>query len=241
VRPSSSARRSASFVFVLVVLALAVCGACRVDVGVGVDVGAGGSGLVSVTATLDRAAVEAVGDVAKELRLDDLRTAGWTVDAVSKTASGGAVVTVSHPFSEPSQVRTLIADVAGGGGPFTGFSLAQQRSFLRTSTQLRGRVDLSSGLGAFSDPALTSALRGTAAGPLGVPDARLLGEGDTFHLTVSAHLPGQDPVTFSPALGGPAVSVAASSRAWNLVNVAALSVAVAAAVALGVVLLRYRQ
>jgi hypothetical protein len=210
-------------------------------VGVGVEVDAGGSGSVSVTATLDKAAVDAVGDVAKEVRLADLRRAGWTVAPVSKTPGGGASLTASHPFSDPSQVRSLVADVAGTGGPFAGVTLSQQRSFLRTSTELRGRVDLSGGLGAFADPALTSALRGTAAEPLGVPDARLMGPNDHVDLSVSAHLPGRDPVTWRPTLGGPPVALAASSRAWNLANLTSLSVAMAAAVALGVVLLRYRR
>jgi hypothetical protein len=197
--------------------------------------------MVSVTATLDRAAVDAVGDLSKEVRLADLRRAGWSVAPVERTAGGGAVLRASHPFSDPSQVRSLISDVAGASGPFAGVSLAQQRSFLRTSTQVRGRVDLSGGLGAFADPALTSALRGTAADPLGVPEARLLGPDDHFSLSVSAHLPGRDPVTWEPALGGPPVVLVASSRAWNMANLTSLSVAVAAAVALGVFLLRYRR
>jgi hypothetical protein len=205
------------------------------------DVDAGGSGSVSVTATLDKAAVEAVGDVSNEVRLADLRRAGWTVGPVSKTSSGGASLVVSHPFSDPSHVQALMAEVAGASGPFESVSLAQQRSFLRTSTQLRGRVDLSGGLGAFADPALRSALRGTQSEPLGVPDSRLLGPDDHVGLSVSAHLPGRDGVTWEPVLGGPPVSLAASSRAWNLANVGSLAVAVAAAVALGVFLVRYRR
>jgi hypothetical protein len=218
---------------------MAVCGACRVDVGVELDVGARGHGTLSVVATLDAAAVEAIGDVGQSVAVGDLRKAGWAVDPVV-ARGGGAVLRARHRFSNAAQVSQLMGDLGGG---FSGVTVRQQRSFLRTTTSLRGQVDLGRGLASFSDPALQEALDGSPSTPLGVAEDRLLDgkpASEVFGLDVEASLPGRDAVRWDPVVGGPPVSLTASATQWNVGNLASVAVAVAAAFALAMVLLRYR-
>lgn len=199
--------------------------------------------MVSATAVLDRDAVEAVGDLDRLLARDDLTRAGWTVAPVVRRPGGGAVVRASHPFSNPSQVAPLVRDLAGDGGAFSGVSVRQRRSFFKTSTSLRGQVDLEGGLGSFADPSLVAALRGSEDTPLGVTEDHLL-EGrpvaEVFGFDLVARLPGRDTVRWHPVVGGAPVSIVAAAQQWNVVNVGALAVVVVGVFALVAVRLRYR-
>lgn len=252
-------------------------GACRVDARVAVDAEADGSGRVTVTATLDPDAVtrlvgEAAGDPAlanpaTRIRVDDLRDAGWTVVGPDETPAGGLRVVARHDFSDPAEAAALLAEVAGGAGPpvtpgadaaVTGapireVRLRQERTFFKTRTTFAATVDLSAGLGAFTDPDLRAALRATDGAPLGITREQLEERfggplADLLGLDVTVQLPGQltevnsptGATTWSPALGERAALTAASEQ-WNVRNVAALVVALVAGLALVVVLVRRRR
>ena len=58
--------------------------ACQADISVGVDTKTDGSGVVRVAANLDKEAATSAG----KLSLDDLKAAGWSVDAPRPTAGG---------------------------------------------------------------------------------------------------------------------------------------------------------
>ncbi|MYE68385.1 MAG: hypothetical protein F4236_09780, partial [Acidimicrobiia bacterium] len=66
--------------------ALLAASACEVDVGVDVDVAENGSGTVSLGVSFDRAAADALGDLASHLDLDDLALAGWDVTGPAREA-----------------------------------------------------------------------------------------------------------------------------------------------------------
>lgn len=174
------------------VSALLVCGACRVDTSVGVDARADGSGDVRVEVRLDDEAVEQVGDLSQQLRVEDLRAAGWTVSGPSKVDGGGVEVVAEKAFSSPDGAGRAIAEISGEDGPFRDFELLVDRSFLKTEASFTGEVDLTAGIERFSDDALRERLGGQ---PLGFDPAELerrLGTAmnRVFRFQVAVRLPG---------------------------------------------------
>src|SRR4051794_27316348 len=148
-------RRPARILVVALAGLVAVLGtACQVTVAVGVDANADGSGLVTVTATLDKDAAAQAGSLA----LDDVRDAGWTVDAPRTLADGGQSIRATKPFSTPAGLTVVMAEVSGPTGPFHDFHLTRHQSALATKTAFTGTVDLTGGLGAFADNDLRAAL-----------------------------------------------------------------------------------
>jgi hypothetical protein len=171
--------------FLLLFLALLAAG-CRLDVGVDVAMQPDGSGTVTVAATADAELVAAVPSAFADLRLDDVRQAGWTVSDPGKGADGSLTLTLSKPFTTPGEANAVLAELNGPDGPLRGLTVALDRSFATVSSSLTGSVQLTGGLGAFSDAALAQAL-GSAplANIVGQPVEQAVG------LAVTAHFPGQ--------------------------------------------------
>ena len=231
----------------LAVLAVALGGACRVDVGVALDADDDGGGEVRVTAYLDGAAVAQLGgpEPGDRLRLDDLRDAGWRIDGPTAKDDGGLQIVATHDFGDAAEAEALLEDV----GPLRGFELEQERSFFTTTTRLRGAVDLSEGLGAFTDADLEALLGAGPDAPLGVRvDALEKRFGapidQLFGLQVAVRLPGdvdadetnaptsaRGTAVWSPALGE-RMPVEAESRLWNVRNAVLLGLTVVAGLAL---------
>ena len=124
-------------------LALLVCSACRVTIAVGVDSHANGSGVVRAGVGLDADAVRQVGDLGKQLRVDDLRRAGWTILGPRKEGDGRTWVRASKAFADAAGARTAVAELNGPSGPFKDFHLSRHHSFLRTKTSFSGTFDFS--------------------------------------------------------------------------------------------------
>ena len=80
------------------VAAVALLAGCRLDLDVAVDMAEDGSGTVTVTATADAELLAKAPGVLADLRLDDARTAGWTVTGRSRLSDGGAQVVLTKPF-----------------------------------------------------------------------------------------------------------------------------------------------
>jgi hypothetical protein len=256
-------RRRAALAGAIAVLALATS-ACRVDVRVGIDADAGGGGRVQASARLDDDAVERLvgqaagdpetSDPATRIKVDDLRDAGWTVTGPEPTDDGGLEVVVSHAYDDPAEARRLLAEVAGDPGPLRNVVLRQERTFFKTTTEFAATFDLAAGLGAFTDPELREALASTPEAPLGITTEQLerqLGEAidRMLGLQVAVRLPGDvtsnAPTTtdngaaWTPRLGEE-VALEARSERWNVGNILALVVALAAAGALAA-LVRHRR
>lgn len=232
--------------------------ACRVDVSVGIDAHDDGGGEVRAQARLDGPAVSQLGgpDPGDRIRLDDLRKAGWEIEGPTKQDDGGLEIVATHPYDTAEEAERLVADLGGDPGPLRAFTVRQQRSFLKTTTEFAGTVDLRQGLGAFTDPDLRQALEGTDAAPLGVttealekrlgsPLDRMIG------VQVAVRLPGRlesnapteaaDSAVWAPALGDEAVLEASSER-WNLTNIIGAATAAASGLGLvGLLLLRRRR
>ena len=217
----------------LAAAALALLAACKVDTTVGVELGSGGTGRIRATVILDQAAADRVPDLRKQLRLRDLRAAGWQVDPPEKTADGGVRIEAVKRFRTPAEATRIVEELAGPDGPFRDFRLERDRSFLRTRTAFSGTVELGSGIDAFADDDLRARLGGSV---LGLDPAAFK---DAFTFAVTARLPGAPPNLWHPILGE-RLELTANAEQWNVRTIVSSAVSVVAAVALVVLLLRRR-
>ncbi|HUR22613.1 MAG TPA: hypothetical protein VMZ73_01955, partial [Acidimicrobiales bacterium] len=110
------------FIVLVALLAWATT-ACQVTLAAGVDVARDGTGRVTAGLGLDADALKEVGDSATALRLDDVRQAGWQVEAPRKEDDGLTWFRASKPFSDPEQVPAILAELNGAAGPFRDFSV----------------------------------------------------------------------------------------------------------------------
>jgi hypothetical protein len=170
----------------VVIAAVLVLAGCRLDVAVDVAMRADGTGTVTMTATADPELVAAAPSVFADLRLTDVRAAGWTVSDPARGADGSMAVTLSKPFRTPAEATAVLAELNGPDGPLRGLTVTLDRSFAVVASSLTGTVGLSGGLGAFSDAALAQALGSPPLANLVTqPIDQVMG------LTVTAHFPGR--------------------------------------------------
>jgi hypothetical protein len=196
------------------VLLLAGTG-CQAVLRTEADLHADGSGVVRAGLGLDADALAQLGDPAKELRLDDLRQAGWSVSGPDKEKDGLTWVRLSKGFATPDQGSEVAAQLSGPDGPFKAFRFTHGRSFLKTKTSFSGVVDLSNGLAGLSDPALQQALGNFSPG-LDLAGLRQRFGADLdkdVQVQVVARLPGRSR-TWQPKLGDK-LELQLASEAWN--------------------------
>lgn len=199
--------------------------------------------------SLDEEAAAQVPDLAQQLRVDDLRAGGWRVEGPTPTEGGGTELRAVKRFRSPAGASRALAEVSGPGGPFASLRLSQRRSLWKTRTALTGTVDLSRGLESFGDEVVKERLGGHVLGADPAELERQLGMAlsRVFRFRLLARLPGAVRSDAPLQEGGAAVwpvelgatqTVAASSERWNVANLLFAAVAVAAALALLVVLVR---
>ena len=229
--------------------ALALLAGCRIDVTVGVDADADGSGRVRATVVLDRDAAARIPDLADQLRTADLAAAGWEVSKPQPGKDGSVLVEAVRRFRSPQEATQAVEELSGPTGPFRDFSLRRSRSFLKTRTSFEGRVDLTSGIEAFSDEALARRFGGSPLGfepaelerQLGAPLDRIFG------FRVVARLPGDvtsnaptragNGAAWQPKLGED-VRLTATAEQWNARNIGATAVSAVTGAAFLLVLVR---
>jgi hypothetical protein len=190
---------------------LVATGGCQVVLATGIEARRDGSGVVRAAVGLDDEALRELGDPVTELRLDDLRQAGWAVAAPAKEEDGLTWVRLSKRFSDVDQAAHVAAELSEPDGPFRDFRLEREHSLLRTTTRFSGLVDLTGGLAGMSDQGLRDAL-GDAAPAL---DADALRDRGDVSIRVEARLPGEDPQVWEPVLGEE-LRLAAESDALNV-------------------------
>ena len=194
--------RRRPLLFLVAVLTWATS-ACQVSLTAGVDVNRDGTGRVVAGVGLDDAAVREIGDLAAGLRLDDVRSAGWQVDAPRKEGDGLTWLRASKPFSDPEQVPAILAELNGPGGPFRDFTVTRTRSLTRSKVTVTGTVDLAAGLTGLADPELTAALVDV---DLGLdPDGLRTRFGDRLTVHATVGLPGEITTNAPTRDGGRAV------------------------------------
>ena len=204
--------------------ALVALTGCRTEIRVGVDADSHGGGRVVAVVTLDKDAQKFVGDLAGQLKVDDLKKAGWTVVGPEKVGTD-LRVTATKPFKTSAGATAAVRELDGGKGLFSGFHVSQHKSLLRTTTNFSGTVDLHQGIESFSDPELEKAL----GSPLGAaPDefAKRIGTelSAALPITVGVILPGTvdsnaptesgNSAAWHPKLGDK-IELVASAKQWN--------------------------
>ena len=218
VRSSSSAPRRAARAAAVAALFLA---GCKVDAEVAIEADSDGSGDVIATVTLDEAAAAEIGDLDENVRLDDLRDAGWTV------VVGDNTVTATKPYEHPDEATTLLQEVSG---PLVSRAqVTRDVGFAKTTTEVDVALDLTSGLQGFADQALLDQLGGLPTGF----DAKNL------EVVLRAEPHGEDPVTAKVPVGETA-SVTAKGTDWHVIRLAAALAAPILAIAAAVLFMRRR-
>jgi hypothetical protein len=187
-------------------LVLALAG-CRMDVNVGIDVAEDGSGTVSVAVGADDDLLARVPGAADRVRLADLSAAGWEVIGPAKESDGNTWVHLSKPFANPAEMKEILGEINGPGGPLGAFDLTISKDWDQTTWTLAGSAGLTGGIAGFVDPDLAAAF-GTSK-PLeqlveesGVPVEQGL------NLTVTVDMPHQkDGLTVRVPLDGREVPI----------------------------------
>jgi hypothetical protein len=167
--------------------------ACRLQLDLNTTVEDDGGGQIEVVASLDSDAIERVGgDLATVLEVDDLQTAGWTVDGPTLDADGFTRVRVSRPFASPEEAAAIYDEIDGADGPFRDVAVTRTTSFASTEWEFTGRVDFSGGVEAFSDAGIAAELDGEPLGQSVADIEAQLGEplSDAIQVSVTVHLPG---------------------------------------------------
>jgi hypothetical protein len=173
----------------LVIVCALVLSACRVDATIDVTMAENGSGTVTLTAAADAELVNKAPGLATDLRLDDLRSAGWMVDGPSPTPSGGLVVVVRHAFASPEQATALLAAINGTEGPLKAVALSRTATKEAVATALTGTARVEHGLASFTDPDLLAAVGATPyADAIAAQD---MTEQQALALNLQVRLPGK--------------------------------------------------
>jgi len=218
-----SARRN-RLAFAAVVLSLLLCSACQVTIAVGVDAQQNGSGVVRAGVGLDDDALHQIPDLAQQLRVDDLKKAGWTVVGPREERDNRTWVRASKPFANPGGAAKAMTELNGPNGPFKNFKLRSTHSFLRTKTSFTGTVDRV-GAKNLADLKLQQQLGGSGVDPRVLEEQLNQLINRSLRTEVVVHLPGSissnaptdisGGVVWHPKAGEQAHLVA-SSTAWNL-------------------------
>jgi hypothetical protein len=136
---------------------------CQVDLTVGIRVDEDGSGTVTVAAGLDDDALARAGNLEGQLRVEDLRAAGWAVTAPAREDEI-TWVRASKDFSSPGQAAEVLAEVTGPDGAFRDFEVRVDDGTFGSDYSVTGTVDLTDGPIAFGDAELAAVLGGDPFG-----------------------------------------------------------------------------
>jgi hypothetical protein len=141
-------------------VAIVVLAACKVDATVDVTIGPDGTGSVAVTAVADAEVVQQAPGLAADLRFDDAKAAGWTVEGPTATPDGGLRVVLTHPVTSAADATNVLNSL---GPPFVGMKLDRvvTDGGDGATTTLSGQLVLTGGFDAFTDADLTAAIGGS--------------------------------------------------------------------------------
>jgi hypothetical protein len=224
----------------LVIAAVVLLAGCRVDTRVDVTLHHDGSGVVASTVTLDASAVQRIGGIteaAKQVRITDLRAAGWAVSPWVANPGGGATITFSHAFTGQADLAARFADLVGPHGVLQSPVIARSRGWFASKDALSMVVDLRApATGIRSDTDLQARLRAAGLDPSQL-DRDLTSElRSALHVQAVLHLPNGGTRTYDvPAGRSTTVGASESTTDWDRVielGIAAVLVVLAALFAL---------
>jgi hypothetical protein len=213
-------RSRAGGVIALLCIAL-LCASCKVDATTAIHLNKDGTGTVAVRLTLDAQAVGLIeqggGKLENRVVLTDLKHAGWTASKWQRYPGGGAVITLSHTFQNPSELTQVLTDLTGKNGVLRDIHVTRTRNMFETRDGITLTADL--GLlrsGVRDDKELASRLK--AAG-INVDEVDfVLGSQlqQAFTLGVTLGIPPNKTTTAHLAAGQTdTVSLSSSKVQWN--------------------------
>ena len=226
----------------VLIAVLVLAGGCQVEVDVHTTVERDGSGTVVVAVGLDDEAVAKVGDLGSQLRVDDLRAAGWEITGPAKEADGFTWIRATKPFADAAGAGRVMGEVNGSDGAFRGWQVRRSSSLLSNTYRVDGTIDLTRGVETFGDEQLRQLLGGD---PFAQAVARLEQEegrpiSEQVDVRVTVETPGGSQ-TYTPSLADTqptTVRVSSSTRNWGGVFVVAVLLVLALLVVVAVLLRR---
>lgn len=219
-KPASARRTSPALVVVLACLLTLTLAGCRMTVAVDIAVNPDLTGRVTVGVGLDDEALVRAGDLDQQLRVDDVRAAGWEVGSARLEDDGLTWVRATKAFADPAQFSLIMEELTGPDGVFRDWALAESSSITGTEWTVDGIVDLTGGPEAFSDPQLTESLGGDPFGgslaEIEREEGRPVADLVDFRVTVDLPAAAAPDVT-EASFSDPAptrVSAASTERSW---------------------------
>jgi hypothetical protein len=193
---------------VLVAVVAVALTACQVDIDVATKVNDDGSGTVTVSAGFDDKALTRVGNLDSQLKVDDLKAAGWQFTAAAKEADGLTWIRATKHFATPEEATQILKELTGGQGAFRDFAVTREASLGRTTWSYKGTVDLTGGLDQFGDPDLAKALGGDTFGGnvAAIEQAEHKPATQMLALRLSVELPGGERREWTPTFADPAAT-----------------------------------
>jgi len=188
-------------------MALLVLSGCRMQVDTTIAIEADGSGTVTQAVGLDDAALDRIGDLERQLAVDDLEAAGWTVD--EPVRDGELTWVRAHrEVDDTTELAVVVSELNGPDGPFRDIATGQSDAFLDRTTEFIATYDLTGGPALFADADL-AAVEGDPWGNLlariEADEGRPVTEMVDFSVTVE--LPGGYVETWTPSFADPEPTV----------------------------------
>ena len=171
-----------------VLVAAVLLTSCRVDSVVTLNVQPNGSGTVSVVVTADADIVAKAPALKTDVRVDDLKEAGWKVTGPVDTDNGGLSITLTRAFNGPIEATAILNKINGTRGPLKQLVVARSGKDTNSTWTLAGKLEVNGGLEAFADDATLELLGG--APYIGEFTATGLDLGKVVGVTFNAQLPG---------------------------------------------------
>lgn len=171
-----------------VLVAVVLLASCRVDSVVTLTVKPNGSGTVSVVVTANADIVSKAPGLKTDVRVDDLKEAGWKVTGPVDTDDGGVSITLTRAFNGPLEATAILNQINGTRGPLKQLVVTRTGKDTNSTWTLAGKLEVNGGLEAFADDAALELLGG---GPyIGEFNATGLDLGKVVGVTFNAELPG---------------------------------------------------
>ena len=138
--------------------ALLLLTGCKVDIRIDVDADDTGAGTIQVTVDVDNVLVTTVPGLASNIRYEDLVTSGWTVEGPIQVNNGGLRIILKYAFESPAEATRALNQINGPNGPLINAELKRTVNGRQVATTFDATAQLTGGLEAFSDAALTAAI-----------------------------------------------------------------------------------
>ena len=218
-------------------------------IAVGVDAKQNGSGVVRAGVGLDDDALHQIPDLSQQLRVDDLKKAGWTVLGPRKESDNRTWVRATKAFANPAGAAKAMTELNGPSGPFKDFKLKTKHSFLRSKTSFSGTVDRVGSKG-LADQKLQQQLGGSGVDPKVLEQQLNQIIDRSVRTEVVVDLPGSISSNAPTAVSGGVLwhpkageqaRLTATSTAWNLRPIIFGAIAVVLAIAALLVWRRSRK